>query len=382
MNYIFGSNAGTKYFIGKQRGENSLPRRLFSGLILPVLVFCLPVGLFAAEAHRTCMYITFQGVSPALRGAIETQLKYELSIRIVSESSRDSCVGLHVKLHRNTVNVSLHSDTTYTTEFNLGDIEPSYWPVAITLSTAGLISLFQYPKSSSQQNNMDRQAEASDVSDTKKAAGRRAEKKSGARQDQVKRENVGTRLDGHNVTSVETAVSTEKANRPPRLRHGLHAGGRVVPRYPNWIGEAAWHLAILTGKLYPELAILGIGGQKTVDLGRIVTAGVGIRLTAWWQMVSRTKLRIRLGATVETIGVWGIGIQELATSSRFAFHPVIDLMMLLAFAFPISADVNVSLLLGGGWFVLGYEMQEANQDAAGLSGGVISMNIGIEFNIH
>ena len=318
----------------------------------------IPLGVGATERDPLCIRISTQSDDPMFETTLRVQLENELGIDVVAEDE-SSCSPLFVEIQGRTAIISF-PENDYATTIRLIDVPSAHWPRAVALSAAGLFAVLRRPPSKPS-------TEAPADPD------RRIDGDSGGPRDTA----------AARTTAPESSDNTPKgrASSLHRVRLGVHAGARIMPRYPFAVGEVGVGLARYFGSFYPTISLMGIGGQRSVALGRIVAAGIGVRLAGYWSSSSRQSgLRVRLGAAADVFGVWGIGLKK-GTSDKTAFAPVVDLLALVGISFSAGARSRIGLLVGGGGTILYYRMMANQESEAGLSGGLVTACLEVSFGL-
>lgn len=328
-------------------------------------------------ASPPCVTLTTHGIDDAMARELITQLRNELGAPLLEGDSIRSCSRLRIEIADKTAVISLDGDRPYETVLQLDDLLPTHWTRAIALSSAGLLALQATPPEAGKPLD-----EAPDRPSSKQEESRPSEEEPSHPRRTLpdKVDKMDTEKRGETATDT---ISGPKA--PPRvkkrLRLFLHGGGHVVAAFGTWLGALLPGFGVPVGPLDLDLAISGIWGRKSVNLGRVYTAGIGARVTLWWRTLEKASFFLRLGPAVEALWLWGYGRPLEQVTSHRAAGPVVNLIGLFGGSFLLSSRVALSLALGGGGAVLHFISQADGREVAGLAGGVVTLQSGIEFTL-
>ncbi len=354
------------------------------GRALGLLVCLVSFELLAAEPR--CVTLALLGMDTSFEKELVDQLKNELGTPIATGKATASCCRLQIELRDKKAKILLEGERVFKTELSLDEILPAHWTRAIALSSAGLLAL-QNPPPVQQATSSD-ETRASDSPSygsgqgepdreaTKPESVNPAEGPNNGRDKKAKKKAEAV----EKTPEPEKPRSTDKES-PSRVRLYLHGGGHVIPKFAAWVGEVMPGVGFIVGAFNLDMSLAGIWGRKTVVLGKIYTAGVGLRLTLWWRALRRRSFVLKLGPAVEALGVWAYGrpIETVASHTKFA--PVVNTLLLIGGSFVLSSRGELFLAAGGGGSVLHFVAQADGNNASGLAGGLVTLIAGIDFNI-
>lgn len=321
------------------------------GAIPFVLLLSIPFSAPASE----CLVVSFLGVDPALADEIRCELRTELKIPIDDETGGDSCRPLVIELNDKTAVLSLLNPGVFKTQLDLDNFLPDLWPRAIALSAAGLWILAQ------------------------------------GRPDRDRAPPKSAEIDGGPTPPPRgphrgPEESEDRGDNPPRSGSALHRtpfqltiGVRLLPKLRLGVFEGDVGVGVWISAVVVDLMVIGLWGRKTLDTGRIVTTGIGLRGSVFWRGIRRQAISLGIGPALEIIGVFGYGRADEGVASQRGWSPVINILLFVGGWFTLSSKVSSQVALGGGWSAMYFDMQSDGETVSGVSGGSVNLLVGFSF---
>jgi hypothetical protein len=323
-------------------------------------------GVLASEP--SCVTATFYGVVPSFERAVREQLQNELDVPVIDEEDGRSCWSLVIEMRGKSARILLYGDRLMKTEFELSDVAPRLWPRAIALSSAGFLELSK--KLTHHATDPGSDETEPDLQNAR------------VREDEDGRSKAEEQPKASEGISRSANIAPRENGASGRVRLHFLTGARLIPKFWVAMVEALPGIGVRFGLFCLDISAIGLWGQKKTNIGRIYNAGVGARLTLWWQALRRKRSEMWLGPAAEGVAVWAYGREKAdAATSHTAFAPVVDFLFLIGGAIALTARTNASIALGVGWTAMYFNMQADNEDISGLSGGLATLVFGIDFGI-
>lgn len=327
-------------------------------------------GLLASEPP--CMTTLFYGAEPSLEKTVRDQLRNELGTSVTKGGDGRACWRLIIEMRGGRVRLLLEADQIVMTELQLDDVLPALWPRAIALSAAGLFVLSRYPAG--------REVPPSEA-DTSRVSPEGVEGRGRGEEKGDEDAAAEPRAQGSTIVLRSTGVTHKRRRASAEARLHLLVGARLVPKF--WAGtvEVLPGVGVLMGPVHLGLFLVGLWGRKSVDIGRIYTAGGGARLTLRGQLLRRNKSALWLGPAAEVIGLLGYGRETAATTSHTEVAPVVNVLCLFGASLALTPRLEVEGSLGLGWTLLYFQMQADDRNVSGMAGWLATLAAGVDFGI-
>lgn len=318
-------------------------------------------ALVASEP--SCITAIIGGFDASVEKAIREQLDNEMGLPVLDETTPNGCGRLTIVAGDSSVMISLLGSRVFETELRLDEVSPVLRPRAIALSAAGLLMLSRNP-------GPREPPQASETSETAQPAEPTREPRP-ADAEPPSRESQAS----------SPGVLSKQVEPSKRIRLHLLTGGHLVPKLRNWVTALLPGLGVRVGDFHLDGSFIGLFGRKSVDQGRIYSAGVGLRLAAWWQPLRRSRVTLGTGPAAELIGLFGYGGTNDGVTAQRASAPVLDILWLLGGWFALSRQTNVCVAVGGGWTPLHFQMKADGDIVSGLDGAIATFMLGIDYGV-
>jgi hypothetical protein len=313
-----------------------------------------PRSLLADEPP--CIIADIRGIDSTMRSAVRDQLVSEIGVPIENVGNNDRCVPLRMLFEDRQVVIQLTGVPPLHTILRLDDVPSRHWPRAAALSAAGLLVR--------RRTLLDALAEAPSPPAGEGTA--------------PKKKTDGSRKTASNSkTPSETDTGSENVG----LELGLRLGGRLMPRFPAWVGETAAGVHITMGAVALGVSAVGVHGRRTVKLGQVFTSGGGLELSLRWHAVHVKRFHLHLGPAVEALAIYGYGRETASAEADNLLAPAVTVRLLAEMGFDLTTRLRLCLALSGGYNALGVTLQASHEDVSGLSGGYMTMAAGFDFLI-
>jgi len=335
-------------------------RSLRSQLSLAALLLVISRAAVAAD----CINATFLGTDADTEDAVSAQLKAELKLPIYRGDGPSSCRSLTIEMADTTSRISLGQGTILETSVHLDDFPTHLWPRAIALSTAGLLM----------------RAQIQDDAPGPKSADTAAS-------EQVPEQTVPTEQSSppapkrpvREDRESERDIQPEASEAHLPIWASLLLGTRLMPKISVGVIDFAAGIGLLITDIYFDLTLLGVWGKTSVNSGNIITTGVGFRGAVFWQGIKRSHTAMGLGPAVEVLGVYGYGHGNDGIVSHRGWSPVVNVLLLVSGRFQLTRRMLMSVLFGGGYSAVYFEMKRDGETVSGFSGACVNVGVGISF---
>ncbi len=320
------------------------------------------IASFSSAMESECVTVSIFGVDGALDDEIRRELRTELKIPLYKGEGPDACWHLAVELQDKTANISLANQGVFVTELDLENFIPALWPRAIALSTSGLWILAQTQADQASPNGRK-------TTPQREGEGGRGEERGPPTEKQGSPEEpeAGGESRAHSGSALH------------RLRFQVMTEVRLIPKLRVGVLEGDLGVGATVSSVYVDLCLLGLWGRKSLDSGRIVTAGVGLRGAAFWQGIRSKNISLGIGPAVEVIGLFGYGRGSDGVASKKGFSPVINFLLLMGGWFELSRSAMAHVAIGGGWSAMYFNMQVDGKTVSGIGGGFVNFLLGFSF---
>ncbi|MBN2526003.1 MAG: hypothetical protein JXR76_06385 [Deltaproteobacteria bacterium] len=320
--------------------------------------------LYAATPE--CIRVTFSGVDSQFEDNVFLQLQTELKTPIHKSDGPETCWRLHVELADATSHITLKGDKAFHTAIHLDDFVSLLWPRAIALSVSGLWILAHTENPATPSTDANRNSAPESFANSVDSQPSPEEKP----------------LSPNSRRVAHKTGNAQIPSAPPtdfRFRFHLLTGPRWIPGPGTAVFELAPGVSIVRPGLQLQVSLMGVWGRKTLNSGKIFTAGFGVRTTAFWRVFQRPSILLNIGPSVEVLGVWGTGAGADDVQSHRAFSPVVNMLLLAGMQSPLSPRVLAHVAVGCGYSLVHFNMQQDDKTVSGISGGQLLLLLGLSF---
>ncbi len=336
---------------------------LWAGVFFTLLLFAFPLN--AAESD--CITASLFGTDAMLEEAVRKRLNTELKIPIYTDEGPASCWRLVIEFQDKRSIISLARHQVFDTVVELDNFELSLWPRAIALSTSGLWNLAKNQALLVPPESTDNKQTSTPLKDAKDDFRNKKNSRTAGKQSSLKK------------TQISSDIRPNSSSSRYRVRFHLMTGARLIPKLRVGVFEVALGIGVSVSVVHFDLSLVGLWGRKSLDVGKIVTTGGGLRGTVFWQGLQSQNISLGIGPSVEVMGVFGYGRGTDSVDSHQGFSPVINLLLLAGGWFELSPRGTVHVAIGGGFSALHYELQVDGKTFSGISGGLVNFTVGFHF---
>ena len=337
-------------------------RPLRSRLSLTVLLLVTSRAAIAAD----CINATFVGTDAGMEDAVSAQLKAELKLPIYRGDGPSSCRSLTIEMSDTTSRISLGPGTVLETSVHLDDFPTHLWPRAIALSTAGLLMRAQIQDEAPALRPAD-------------SADRQATEQTVPTEHSSSPAQTPAPVPEDRVSERDIRQDAAEARRPIWVE--LLLGTRLMPKISVGVIDFAAGIGLSAADVHFDLALLGVWGKTSVNSGDIITTGVGFRGTVFWQGIKRSHTAMGIGPAIEVLGVYGCGQGNDGIISHSGWSEVVNVLLLVSGRFQLTRRTLMTVLFGGGYSAVYFEMRRDGETVSGFSGASVNVGVGISFGL-
>ncbi len=319
------------------------------------------VLLFSIYGHSSeikCVIAEINGSEASFVEAVRKQLRNEFSELYFDHDSNPTCQKLFIEIQKSIVRIMLTEEGNVAMTLDLNEVAPNLRARAVALSSAGLLNLSEISEDIYSADSLTTRTETSNTSS------------SPSEQENYKSEN--NEFDSSSHTKFEKYTGTN-------IRFQVALGTLYVPKFRTTVLQALPGIGISWNAVQLHFSLLGEWSRKTLDIGEIFTAGVGLRLTLWLKVFEKGKILLRLAPSIDLAGIFAYGNGKEGVSDESSFSPVLNVLGLIGLRAALKPKISICLEAGGGFSMLGFRLQADNRNVTGQDGGLIAFSLGIEF---
>ncbi len=353
--------------------------------VVGLLAFGAPASLLAGEPP--CIAVDIFGIASTMKSEVRDQLASELGIPIETAWDSDACLTLRMVFEAQQAVIEIAKEPHLHTTLRLDRVPPRHWPRAAALSAAGLLVRRKTLTDAAAKETADTPSASAAEPQKGPTAGSSDNDETAPDRDSSSPEDEGTTAKEKTRSSRDTASHSKTTARGDirsetlGLALGLRLGGRLMPRFPAGVGEAAAGVHLSMGTVVLGVSVVGVYGRRTVRLGSIHTTGGGLELSVRWHAVELKRFHLTLGPAMEALAIYGYGRETTLAEANNALSLAVTARLLVEIGFDLTERLRLCLALSGGYNPIGVTLQANHKDVSGLTGGYMTLATGFDFSL-